>query len=320
MALLLHKRQYAESRPSMERHAWALAVTSVVVFGMRIWCRCRGTRRLWWDDYLLAVSLIFLIANAAMFSLLLRVMPVDPNPQFLLGSVYLYSSLANTFNPLAQVFSKSSVAISLLRVTNGLWKRSLLVGMFVTNGLLLAQLWITWIHDCNEDTGAYELPGSCYSNEYAVWVSRIVTIAISVVFDLFLTLLPWKIVNELRLNLYEKIGLAFSMGLGAFAGVAGIARLILWIQFVMIPSSDIFYFELIMFLWNFIEPAATIIAASVAMFRVLGRDLVRWSNSTLGLTRLFSIYTRKPSQNLQSDNPQMSIIPGQRPIHNSSAL
>ncbi|KAI1075661.1 hypothetical protein F5B20DRAFT_375598 [Whalleya microplaca] len=304
---MAQKRASLEEYDSIERQIWSLAAVAAITFTMRIWCRCRGTRKLWWDDYLLVLASIFLIANAGMMSMIIRELAIQNQPL-----LYLYGNLANTFNPLSQIFSKCSVATTLLKVTSGWWKTSLWVGMFIISSFLFAQLWVTWVHDCSDLFGGYyELPGVCFQDPYAVWAFRVAITVISIAFDVYLTLLPWKIVHELRLNAYEKVGLALSMGLGAFAGATGVVRLVNWFRIFTISQEEAWDLVMSMFLWNFIEPAATIIAASLAMFRVLGRDLVRWGTRTY-------LFSRYYGQNLHSGSAEMINIPGQGPTYNGS--
>lgn len=79
----------------------------------------------------------------------------------------------------------------------------------------------------------YRLPGQCIPEEEAWFVkclipgiatppnistlllgSSLLLTAISFFFDIFLTVLPWRIVKNLRLQRHEKILLAVSMSLG----------------------------------------------------------------------------------------------------------
>lgn len=102
------------------------------------------------------------------------------------------------------------------------------------------------------------------------------------IIDILLALFPWLVLRNLLLDTREKIGLTVAMSLGALTGVVVIMRVIF--QFVqgdndfgMSPSPLSVIrciltppdFMVFMSIFNFLEPAVTIIAQAIPMFRVL---------------------------------------------------
>lgn len=102
------------------------------------------------------------------------------------------------------------------------------------------------------------------------------------IIDILLALFPWLVLRNLLLDTREKIGLTVAMSLGALTGVVVIMRVIF--QFVQgdndfgmsFPSLPIIGcmptspdFMVFMSIFNFLEPAVTIIAQAIPMFRVL---------------------------------------------------
>lgn len=101
------------------------------------------------------------------------------------------------------------------------------------------------------------------------------------IIDILLALFPWLVLRNLLLDTREKIGLTVAMSLGALTGVVVIMRVIF--QFVqgdndfgMPPCPSVQAhpltrpdFMVFMSIFNFLEPAVTIIAQAIPMFRVL---------------------------------------------------
>ncbi|KAI4863632.1 hypothetical protein F4820DRAFT_471380 [Hypoxylon rubiginosum] len=229
--------RFRDSFPSLDNNAWSLSAIAIILVGLRIWCRCNGTRRLWWDDYLLVISLVLIIAAAAIFTAVLnqtykptdRLLPSGPGTT-------LYLSVFHVLSTLSQAFSKTSIVATFLRLTSGIWKVSLWISIIVFDGILIAYIFAAWMPDCDVTFyQPYRFQGK----------------SLSFFFDIFLAALPWKIVRNLRLKRYEKIGLAISMSLGVVAGSAALARLVLWLRVDSQPIDQQLRYQLDLVLWNF---------------------------------------------------------------------
>lgn len=124
-----------------------------------------------------------------------------------------------------------------------------------------------------------------------------------------LALLPWFVIRNLQLEKREKIGLTFAMSLGAITGVIVILRT--FFQFVQgdynystvpltycyQPGANVSRADYIVFmlLFNFLEPAATIIAQTIPIFRVL---LVRARRATQR-SKTSGIHTYQPASDVE---------------------
>jgi hypothetical protein len=109
---------------------------------MRLYCRAILHAKLWWDDYLLAVGRIFLLASTASLT---EVFLLGYTTTTFSGPVIGPLNLAaDDFRKMALGFSKTSFAFTLLRITKTGWEKSLIIGLtiainlvFVVHGILV---------------------------------------------------------------------------------------------------------------------------------------------------------------------------------------
>ncbi|KAL2169408.1 hypothetical protein VTG60DRAFT_6037 [Thermothelomyces hinnuleus] len=132
-----------------------------------------------------------------------------------------------------------------------------------------------------------------------------------------LALLPWRLL--LRFDMYnkEKVGVAIAMSMGIFAGISCIFKM------TKIPllyrNRDFSYNALPLVIWGFLEPAVTIMAASIPVMRQLflsrrgarGRPTAATITSTSTTTRHSAASSsRRSSDTLR--NPGRDSIGGSR--------
>jgi len=126
----------------------------------------------------------------------------------------LGGNIAASFSFLAAVWSKTSFAITLLRITTGwtkwlVWYSIVSMNIFMT----LAALFI-WV-SCTPVEKSYNsnVDGMCWkikpTTDYYIFAS-----AYSAAMDIALALLPWVVIMNLQMKTKEKIGVALAMSMG----------------------------------------------------------------------------------------------------------
>lgn len=178
--------------PYLLRVVWPLAALSGLFLGLRVYCKLRRRRQLWWDDHVLVASWvrfpchpafpgfrngcgpsnqrllkITLVVSVALQSVGvhygLGMSYTDLYEQGTISAVSKYSYIGGFFPILATCWSKTSVAISLLRLATGremrwsIWFIIVIVNLVLgSNGLIqwvqcwpIRKLWV------------WELEGSC---------------------------------------------------------------------------------------------------------------------------------------------------------------
>ncbi|PNH48092.1 hypothetical protein VD0004_g413 [Verticillium dahliae] len=259
--------------PTVVASIWVMMAFATIFLLLRIYCKAVRTRGMWWDDYIMLFAWFFLIAATAVLTELMRM-----GFGLTLGFVprmHTLSTTVDVLNKVALGLSKTSFALTLLRVAQG-WQKWFIWFMVVTmNGVLATNAVTTWRAACDrEGQDEYEavLPGSCWSVVDAVIIAMVAN-SYSALVDFALALLPWKIVWKLQMKKYEKIGVAIAMSLGLVAGIVGVIKVVSAMSITAGP--DIPYRLSMLFIWGQAEPNVTIVATTIPVLRVLFRDMHR---------------------------------------------
>ncbi|KAL2150177.1 hypothetical protein VTH82DRAFT_7853 [Thermothelomyces myriococcoides] len=269
---------------------WTLLALSGLFVGLRVYSKLSRRKRLWWDDGTVILAWAFLLlslsstmANIRLgFGLRIHEIPLDNH--FVMGVLRSVSGSTSVF---AVLFSKASFALTMLRLTDG-WMRWFIVALFsllvATHCLGALTFWVS----CNPPAKTWDpaVPGECWSPSITVNLSLFVG-ACSAFCDFVFALLPWRLL--LRFDIYnkEKVGVAIAMSMGVFAGISCILKM------TLIPISfkdkDMSYFTFPIVILGFVEPAVTMMAASVPVMRHLflsgcgasGRPVAATSTNTI---------------------------------------
>ncbi|KAH8648679.1 hypothetical protein BX600DRAFT_442966 [Xylariales sp. PMI_506] len=182
-----------------------------------------------------------------------------------------YGQLTAFFSILGALWSKTSFALTMLRLTSGNisfnWIRVTIWSIIITmNVFMLLSGLLTWIQ-CTPVNKIWDrtAPGTCwdadvvpaYDTFSGVW---------SGIMDLCLAALPWPILVSLQMTTKEKYGVGIAMSMGIFAGATGFIKS----SYLMrLASGDFTYDGAPLVIWGSAETAITIVATSIPVLRVL---------------------------------------------------
>ncbi|KAK4119348.1 hypothetical protein N657DRAFT_659100 [Parathielavia appendiculata] len=257
---------------------WPMITLSGVFLGLRLYSKLTRSRRLWWDDYCIIAAWILLLVSCSAttantrlgFGLHFFEVPLEN-----LITFGIQSTVSGFTSIIAVACSKTSFAITLLRLADG-WIRWFIIGLLVllnvTHYISAVFFWVS----CNPPAKTWDvmLPGDCWPASVTVNYSLFVG-ACSAFCDFALALLPWRLLLRFNMHNKEKIGVAVAMSMGVFAGIICIVKM----TFIhVLYDSDFSYNSLQLVIWGFIEPALTIMAASIPMMRHLFKSLRRESD------------------------------------------
>ncbi|KAK3996370.1 hypothetical protein QBC44DRAFT_147192 [Cladorrhinum sp. PSN332] len=257
---------------------WPLTALSMVFLGLRLYTKVLRRRQFWWDDYFIIAAWIFLLLSCCTTSINVRhgFGLHDAEIPYENMSVFgIISNISGFSSVLSVACSKTSFALTLLRLVTDRWMRwfiyGILVVLNVTHYISAIFFWVSC--DPPAKTWNPTLEGNCWPVAVTVNFSIFVG-SCSAFSDFALALLPWRIL--LRYNMYnrEKIGVAVAMSMGILAGITCIVKLT---TVPVLKDGDFSYNSLPLVLWGFIEPACTIMAASIPMMRHLFKNLRRSS-------------------------------------------
>lgn len=256
---------------------WFLTALATLFLGLRIYCKRYRGRGLWWDDWVLIISWISLITSTALTSysttlgFALPTSLFNPlNQPHVLNHYLLITNMCGTFSILAALWSKTSFAITVLRISQDSWMRFLIWFIMLTVNLSLGvAVALTW-GQCDPIPKIWQpsLDGSCMDKGYQIRYN-IFTAIYSGAMDIVLAVLPWKIIWILTMNHKEKFGVLVAMSMGIFAGVTSIVKAT---ELPTIGNENFTFASTNLMILGIAESAITIMAASIPILRALLRE------------------------------------------------
>ncbi|TLD17571.1 uncharacterized protein PgNI_00968 [Pyricularia grisea] len=252
---------------------WTFLPLSGTFLGLRLYCRQWKRLQILWDDIFLIAAWLLLLLVAGLTTYIIKLgygkhtydVPLENvNTQALM--VLINTTLSIT----AAAWSKTSFALTLLRIAGKRTRISIHILVISMNTLMGVSALLMWVN-CKPLKKAWEpmLDGYCWDRKLDV-IFSIISSSFSGFADLMLALLPWTVVLKLQMKTREKFGIALAMSMGIFAAVCA------FIKCAFIPtlaSDDFTYDGAPLIIWSTVEVAVTVIAASIPVLRVLFRDI-----------------------------------------------
>ncbi|KAK4226274.1 hypothetical protein QBC38DRAFT_500481 [Podospora fimiseda] len=260
--------------PSTAVIIWTLLAISSIFVTLRIYCKIWRSRGLWWDDWVLIASWFCFLGKAIMcqrvFNHGFGRYPCDVPPQNLTKIALQGAGLGAVFSILAIVWSKTSFALTIIRITTGK-VRAFVIALAITMNIAMSlQAIFVWVK-CMPVQKNWNpmLPGTCWntkvSNAYGVFSG-----SLSGVCDIVLALLAWYVVWGLKMKRREKIGVVVAMSMGIFAGITAFVKAS---KILILGGKNFTYEGCALLAWTAAEISTTIMASCIPVLRVLFREL-----------------------------------------------
>ncbi|KAK4240614.1 hypothetical protein C8A03DRAFT_31321 [Achaetomium macrosporum] len=251
--------------PQLNLVFWLLTGLATVFLAFRIYCKLHRGRRLWWDDYILVASWVSLVVSAATTSVC-QTYPRCP-------------LFAGFFSVLAAAWSKTSFAVTLLRLSQGWMKAVIWVIIITMNTIMGTAMLFMWIK-CRPFAKIWDgsIEGWCIDPNKIVVLYQW-SAGWSGSSDVILALLPWRILFHIyqTLSTRERFGVAVAMSMGVVAGVASYVKMVMLPKLTGDPTDTV-----AVTIWGGAKGSVTIIAASIPVLRALIRvDKTRSTPVTL---------------------------------------
>ncbi|KAK3680778.1 hypothetical protein B0T22DRAFT_377321 [Podospora appendiculata] len=265
-------KQVVDYGPQINFTIWLLTALSAAFLALRVYCKFLRHRGLWWDDHILILSWLSVALSNSFVSVCVTLGFGRPLSEFNFKNLEVFlliSNLAGTFSILAALWSKTSFAITVLRISSG-WVKVLVWFIIVTVNISLGvAIAITW-GQCTPVAKIWRphLEGECWP-KYIQIRYNIFTAVYSGAMDIVLAFVPWRIIWTLTMNKKEKFGVLVAMSMGVFAGVTSMIKIT---QLPSISNSTFTESTTQLVILGTAESAITIIAASIPILRALLRD------------------------------------------------
>ncbi|KAI1089772.1 hypothetical protein F5B19DRAFT_495057 [Rostrohypoxylon terebratum] len=286
--------------PNLMVGLWLCCSLACVFLSLRLYAKFKRHISLQYDDYLLVVSWIVQLVCNIVVSINVSVgfgkHTKDAVEEYGLGNqvaVTLRETIVGFLMTLAISWSKTSFAITLLRIMQGKMRTFLWV-IIVSMNVLMTIGALSLFLQCSPVAKSWNeaIPGVC-EHEFNM-VAGMFSSAYSALMDFVLALLPWPIIWHLRMKTKERVGIAIAMSMGMCAGATAIVKC----YYLQKPHGEDFFYEggnLV--IWGSAEIATTIMAASIPVLRVLVRDIresVAWARDTGSVRRAIKSLGRGP--------------------------
>ncbi|KAM7197916.1 hypothetical protein V8F20_006364 [Naviculisporaceae sp. PSN 640] len=260
--------------PKLNAIIWSLTAIAAVFLGLRLYCRAVISKVLWWDDWLLLAAWLAIFTGSVITSITVGMgygKHIWDVPFEELGNMFKVFSVAGTFSICSSVWSKTSFALTILRLTDG-WLRKAIWAIIITMNLFMAGTALINYIRCSpldklwDFTGA--VPGTCWPMDVVNKYNTFSAVYSGLV-DITLALIPWTLIWNLQMRMDEKIGVAVAMSMGIFAGATAFVKAA---YLPRMASPDI-YDSVDLSWWSNIECTVSIMAASIPILRVLLKDV-----------------------------------------------
>ncbi|KAM5368768.1 hypothetical protein ACJZ2D_009322 [Fusarium nematophilum] len=274
----------------------SVTVAAAVFLGLRLYCKIVRGRGLWWDDHLLIAAWVSLAVAVALAVHVVTlgfgkdVSEVDPAN---VPEIALVATINGIFSVFAATWSKTSFALTLIRLQGG-WINRLLWVVIVSMNIIMNLVIIFSFVKCTPAQKVWHsnMPGKCWNPLVATYYNifaggEIVPSSFSGAIDLVLCLLAWIIIWKLPMRAREKVGVGIALTFGVFAAATaavkcyrmlGLSSTNRTCEYSLIhfpPANGRQLFTVVavarvgIVIWGIVESAVTIMAASIPMMRVL---------------------------------------------------
>ncbi|KAK8070176.1 hypothetical protein PG994_006792 [Apiospora phragmitis] len=304
-----------------------------------VYAKLSRHRGLWWDDYIALVSWAIQLVCAILISInISHGFGKYASELKLTYPQVVQMSLRGAINGslliLAAAWSKSSFAVTLLRMTKGGLKWTIVIVMASMNGFVGGLPTVDTQKadsdlDCNPPTKTNDpmVPGTAkvvaewkLTKLYVIFCGMRIRDLTSVLIlalndldtdvqlsSLFFGLVPWLVLVNLQMKFKEKIGVGVAMSLGVFAAATGIVKTI---KLNNLRNDDFSYNGGDLQIWSIVEISMNLTAASIPALRPFLRDSIssvgRYISAEASDVRTDPYYGRRKSQATTSTNTDPS--------------
>ncbi|KAB8274002.1 hypothetical protein BDV30DRAFT_248592 [Aspergillus minisclerotigenes] len=286
--------------PTILAVCWILVLIPALIVALRMYCKVILNRGFGWDDMVISLALVLLLVYTALTTRGVQMGVIgkhvgdidDPSktPEAL-KLIYIGMIICI----ISCVLSKTSFAITLLRIVTRTWQKAILWFIIVSMNVIMWLCAICYLLQCKPaaalwrselmptadcwptsifQTIALTAGGTNHKNDPARADVLTCFLAYSGCMDFILALLPWLVIWKLQMKRREKLGIAIAMSLGIFAAATAFIKTTKLTNVSNVADYTYACSEIL--IWASAETGLTIFAASIPSLRVL---FVRMSSS-----------------------------------------
>ncbi|KAH7139878.1 hypothetical protein B0J13DRAFT_558589 [Dactylonectria estremocensis] len=205
---------------------WSLFAAATLFLALRVYVKVTRRHGLWWDDYILILSWMVLLAND---SLIVHEFAtgyiLKDSSQSWDDRMHILINISSCGTLIGQAWSKSAFGVTLLRISNR-WQQWVLWFCIVSMNLwMVLKVLFQWAKVCDKD--GYQ---NWYRLDFCIgWQFRDSFKeggnVYNVIMDFIFASFPWLITRSLEMRRVEKIGLCATMSLGMIVAIVSAIRI-----------------------------------------------------------------------------------------------
>ncbi|KAB8235904.1 uncharacterized protein BDW43DRAFT_317861 [Aspergillus alliaceus] len=261
--------------PTILAVCWILVSTPALIVILRMYCKVRLNRGFGWDDLVICLALVLLLVYTGLTTRGVQMGVIGKHagniddPSKIPGALKLIY-IGMVIAIISCVLSKTSFAITLLRIVTSTWQKAILWFIIISMNIIMWLCAICYLLQCKPTEALWN---SELMPTADCWPSHIFeTIALTAgaysgCMDFILALLPWLVIWKLQMRRREKLGIAIAMSLGIFAAATAFIKTTKLTNVSNLADYTYACSEIL--IWASAETGLTIFAASIPSLRVL---------------------------------------------------
>ncbi|KAL4907811.1 hypothetical protein BDW74DRAFT_189220 [Aspergillus multicolor] len=260
--------------PTLVGVLWMEVFLCLVILCARFYTRLFILRNTGWDDLLLALTWVLMVAFCALCTASATYgmgVHADLLSQHQNSHGMLLLLVGQTVISIAMGLSKCAVTAFLMRIVVNKWHKAFLWFWNITIMALSLLLAISVFAQCTPVQSIWDSRVPQQSCPLDLTQIATVMCAWSAVLDFVLALFPWYALWNLNIKRKEKITICLSLSLGVFAGICGVIRTTS--LGALKVSTDYLYATTDSVIWTNSELTTTILCVSAPALRPLYRSL-----------------------------------------------
>ncbi|KAK0101728.1 hypothetical protein ONS95_006883 [Cadophora gregata] len=251
---------------------WTLFTGATVFLGLRLYCKLSRRTGLWYDDYVLILSWLVLLANDI-------IIDIEWSTGYVKGDwddrMHILINISSCGTLIGQALSKTALGITLLRMSNKKQSAILWYCIISMNVYMIIKCFFQWAKFCgkNDYQNWYNIQGPCLNYDI-VQDFEVGGNTYNIVMDFVFAAFPWWITWSLEMRKVEKIALCLTMSLGMFVAIMSAVRT-WWKDRPIMHVHDEYYIwrNGMSNIWYSAEVAGTIIVQCIPILRPFLRDI-----------------------------------------------
>ncbi|KAI9150308.1 hypothetical protein HJFPF1_10067 [Paramyrothecium foliicola] len=261
---------------------WSLFLGATFFLALRIWVKIRWRHGLWYDDYILIVSWMILLANN---SLIIHEFAtgyvLEDSSKKWDDRMHILISVSSCGTLVGQALSKTAFGVTLLRIASQRQSYVIWFCIATMNLWMILKVIFQWAKVCGKDNyQQYWRLDFCIGSKFREDFKEGGNVY-NIIMDFVFATFPWLIARRLELRRVEKIGLCLTMSLGIVVAVVAAVR-VAWKDDGNDRDSWYIWRNGMSQVWYSSEIAGTILVQCIPVLRPILRDVhTTWTSDRL---------------------------------------